>query len=67
MDLSNLPKKGAPTECSLIFNFPRDAKSFVQPAISFKLSAHNCAAQEMLFAALEFDRELCTCSPDVMR
>ena len=37
-----------------------------QSAISFKLSAHNGAAQEMLFATLEFGRELCTCSPDVM-
>jgi hypothetical protein len=46
--------------------FSRDAKSFVQPAISFKLSAHNCEAQEMLAAALEFGRELCTCSPDVL-
>jgi hypothetical protein len=46
--------------------FSGDAKSFEQSAISFKLSAHNGAAQEMPAAALEFGRELCTCSPDVM-
>jgi hypothetical protein len=46
--------------------FSRDVKSFEQSAISFKLSAHNGAAQEMLFATLEFGRELCTCSPDIM-
>jgi hypothetical protein len=44
MDLSNRHWRGAPTECSLIFN-SRDVKSFEQSAISFKLSAHNCAAQ----------------------
>ena len=48
------------------YSIPRDVKSFAQPAISLELSAHNSAAQEMLFAALELSRELCTCSPDIM-
>jgi hypothetical protein len=46
--------------------FSRDAKSLVQPAISLKLSALNSGGSKMLVAALEFGRELCTCSPDNM-
>jgi hypothetical protein len=68
MQAKNTPmlRGNIPKTKSHIFNFPGDVKSFEQPAFSLKLSAHNSAAQQMLLAALEFDRELCTCSPDIM-
>jgi len=39
------PQNWIPRTKPHIFNFPGDAKSFTQPAISLKLSAHNREAQ----------------------